>query len=259
VLARYFDPQLLWSGQPVAALVPEATKTTANGESLHRPRAVHDNGRVHFNAADSLVPADSNGDGDVYQYEPLGTGSCTASTGGAGVARIEGGCVALLSSGGPGGTAAFLDASVGGDDVFFFTPAQLSVTDTDRVTDVYDARVGGLAATLSLSAECQGEACQSPAAAPEAPAPASATFRGPGNLAPASRGRCARPARRARRISRKAKRLRRGAGRMARNHRRAKARRMRRKSRRLAHRAKRTSRRAKRCRARARASRRNSR
>ena len=47
-------------------------------------------------------------------------------------------------------------------------------------------------------AECLGEACQPPAAAPEAQTPASAAFRGPGNLRDARRGplREARPARR---------------------------------------------------------------
>ncbi len=131
-LARYFDPQGLWSGEPVAALLPEASTLERVGPSLYRSRAVHDNGRVFFNAADSLVPADSNGDGDVYQYESTGVGDCSAASGGAGVARSAGGCVALISSGGPGGTAAFLDASEGGDDVFFLTPAQLSVTDRRR-------------------------------------------------------------------------------------------------------------------------------
>ena len=88
----------------------------------------------------------------------------------------------LLSSGHAEGTAAFLDASESGDDVFFYTPAQLSVTDKDSETDIYDARVGGEPATLSPLAECQGEACQPPAAAPALQTPAGATFRGPGNV-----------------------------------------------------------------------------
>jgi DNA-binding beta-propeller fold protein YncE len=242
-LARYFDPQKLWSGVPVAALLPEATKLSLSGYSLYRSRSVHDNGRVFFNAADSLVPADSNGDGDVYQYEPTGLGSCTPSSGGPGVARIEGGCVALISSGGAGGTAAFLDASVGGDDVFFFTQAKLSVTDKDEATDVYDARVGGVEARLSLSVECQGEACQPPAATPEAPNPASASFVGPGNLGEAAS--CRAQARRAQSHSRGAQRLRR-AVRNAASPRRAK--RLRRASKRSANRARAFSKKAKRCR-----------
>ena len=244
-LARYFDPQGLWSdeghGEAVAALLPEATKLRLGGHSLYRPRAVHDNGRVFFNAADSLVPADSNGDGDVYQYEPLGVGDCSEASGGAGVALSEGGCVALISSGGPGGTAAFLDASVGGDDVFFFTPAKLSVTDEDEATDVYDARVDGIAATAAVSAECQGEACQPPPAAPPTQTPASAAFRGPGN--PGTAGACAG-------LSRRAERLRRI---MARHGAPGAT------TRRLARRARSLSEKAKRCRARARAEQRSNR
>ena len=185
-LSKEFDPDSLWDGRYVAALLPEiAGKLSANGPSTHRTRAVHDDGRVFFNAADSLVAADSNGNGDVYEYEPHGAGDCGPSSSGAATAQaLEGGaCVSLLSSGHAEGTAAFLDASESGDDVFFYTPAQLSVTDKDSETDIYDARVGGEPATLSPLAECQGEACQPPAAAPEFQPPPR-----PPSAAPATRG-----------------------------------------------------------------------
>ena len=203
--SKEFDPDDLWDGRYVAALLPEASgKLIGFGLSTHRTRAVHDDGRVFFNAADSLVAADSNGNGDVYEYEPHGTGDCTPSSSGAGVAQaLEGGaCVSLLSSGHAEGTAAFLDASESGDDVFFYTPAQLSVTDKDSELDIYDARVGGEPATLSPNPECQGEACQPPAAAPEFQTPSTATFRGPGNAkAKDARRRCREgaPRRKARR------------------------------------------------------------
>jgi NHL repeat len=181
-LAEEFDPLQLWAGRKVAALLPEATKVSVTGVSLYRTRSVHDNGRVFFNAVDSLVPADSNGDGDVYQYEPLSTGSCSASAGGAGTALVEGGCVSLISSGVAEGTSAFLDASENGSDVFFYTSARLSVTDVDEVIDVYDARVDGIPARLTPIAECLGDACQPPAVAPDDPTPASAAFQGAGNV-----------------------------------------------------------------------------
>ena len=191
----------------LAAVLPEATKIDVSGASLYRPRAIHDNGRLFFNAADSLVGADSNGNWDVYQYEPLNSqagaapsNTCTPSSGGAATARSADGCVSLISSGTAGGESAFIDASVGGDGVFFWTDAQLSVNDKDHVTDIYDARVDGVPATLNPVAECQGEACQPPATPPAAQTPASATFRGPGN----SRGgasRCAGPARGAKPLS----------------------------------------------------------
>ena len=249
-LSRVFDPLFLWGGREVAALVPEAPSGLGPAAPyLYRPRVIHDDGRVFFNAADSLVPADSNGDGDVYQYEPLGVGSCAASSAGASTATIGPGCVSLISSGTAEGTAAFLDASQGGSDVFFYTPAPLAVTDTDRVTDVYDARIGGEPASLDPGVECLGEACQPPGAAPAAKTPASAAYRGPGNLREAGRGRCAKPARTAQRLSRRARSLRRASRRMAHSPAgRGAARRSARKARRLAHRARRLSKGARRCR-----------
>jgi DNA-binding beta-propeller fold protein YncE len=200
-LAEEFDPQLLWKGQAVAAVVPEATEIQDLGPSLYAPRYLQDDGRLFFNAADSLVPADSNGDGDVYEYESTGTGACTASSGDTGTAIVPGGCVSLISSGTAGGTSAFLDASEGARDVFFYSPARLSVTDTDSELDVYDAREEGVPATLRPSAECLGEACQPPATPRQTQTPASAAFRGPGNPHNA-RKRCPKGRRKARRHGR---------------------------------------------------------
>ncbi|HEY7456510.1 MAG TPA: hypothetical protein VH703_04465 [Solirubrobacterales bacterium] len=209
LLAQEFDPQFLWSGRAVAAVLPEATKLDEGGVSLYRPRAVHDNGRLFFNAADSLVPADSNGNGDVYEYEPMGLGDCTASSGAAATSRAAGGCVSLISSGTNDGTSSFLDASVGGDDVFFYTAAQLSVSDEDHVNDVYDARVDGVMAKLTPRAECLGEACQPAVNPPNDPTPASASFKGAGNLR--FQPDCGAIARRTARLSRLAQALRRQA------------------------------------------------
>lgn len=238
-----FDPLHLWDGRALAAVLPEASRTGVESLSLYRARAIHDNGRLFFNAADALVPADSNGNWDVYQYEPSGLGDCGAAAGGAGVARSAGGCVALISSGSGSEEAAFLDAGVGGEDIFFLSSAQLSVLDEDQVTDVYDARVDGVAATRSPRAECLGEACQPAASAPQAQTPASAAFRGPGNLR--ARRSCGAIGRRAAKLSRRARALRRGA-------RRAQspkaARRARGKAKRLGRKASGISKRAKRCR-----------
>ena len=246
-LPEEFDPNQLWGGVAVAAAAPEAMKLRLGGFSLYRPRYVQDDGRVFFNAADSLVAADSNGDGDVYEYEPTGVGSCSPSSGDAGTATVPGGCVSLISSGTAEGTSAFLDASEGARDVFFYSPAQLSVTDTDRELDVYDAREGGEPAILEPLAECQGEACQPPATPPETQTPASAAFRGPGN--PPGPSRCTASARRAQKLSRRAKLARRHARRLAHNPAKRKAaRRLNSRSQRLAHRARGMSKRAKRCR-----------
>ncbi len=184
----FVDPWNLWAGRPVAAALPEATSTTSlngGGVSLYRPRVVLDNGRVFFNAIDSLAPADSNGQWDVYQYEPTGVGDCSSSSAGAPISQLEGGCVSLISSGTAEEEAAFFDADETGVNVFFFTPAQLSVLDEDHEVDVYDARVDGIEATRAVIAECLGEACQHAVQALNYPTPASSAFNGAGNVKPA--------------------------------------------------------------------------
>lgn len=178
----FVDPSSLWAGRPVAAALPEAISATVPGVSLYRPRAVLNNGRLFFNAIDSLASSDSNGQWDVYQYEPTGVGDCSVSSGGASVSRSAEGCVSLISSGTGEEEAAFLDASESGDDAFFWTPAQLNETDTDHEVDIYDARVNGIPARLPKIAECLGEACQPAAQSPNDPTPASSAFNGAGNV-----------------------------------------------------------------------------
>jgi hypothetical protein len=203
------DPDQLWGStgpgweHTVAALAPEASVLEKSSAiSLYAPRYIQDDGRVFFNARDSLVPADSNGAADVYEYEPQGTGSCSASSADPATAVVPGACVSLISSGSAEGTSAFLDASEGANDVFFYTPARLSVTDVDDELDVYDARVDGEPATSEPVAECLGEACQPPATAPEAQTPASATFRGPPDPRTAKPRRCPKGRHRVRRHGR---------------------------------------------------------
>ena len=196
---EYVDPQSQWLGQRVTATLPQPTQSVLSGPSLYRPRVVFDSGRVFFNSLDSLVSADSNGQWDVYQFEPLGQGTCTASSGGSAVARSSEGCVSLISSGTAEGGSGFLDASEGGSDAFFLSSARLSVLDTDNELDVYDARVNGVAATLTPNTECLGEACQPAAIAPRDPTPASAAFRGQGNVKQSTRKRCAKGKRAVRR------------------------------------------------------------
>jgi hypothetical protein len=197
------DPQLLWEDRWAAATLPQRTdELTLQGASLHTPRFILDNGRVYFNAIDSLVPADSNGEWDVYQYEPLGAGDCSASSGDADTSRSAEGCVSLVSSGTAEGEAGFLDAGESGDDAFFVTDAQLNEVDEDHELDVYDARVDGVPARRPQIVECLGEACQPAAVAPNDPTPASAAFRGQGNLRPQASRRCAKGKRLVRRKGR---------------------------------------------------------
>jgi hypothetical protein len=179
---RLVDPRSQWGGKRVAAMLPEPTVIQNIGVSLYAPRSVLDNGRVFFNAIDSLVPADSNGEWDVYQYEPSGIGDCTESSGDAATSGTAGGCVSLMSSGTGERESGFLDASETGDNVFFLTPAKLNAPDEDNELDVYDARVNGVPSTLPPRTECLGEACQPFTAPPNDATPGSASYRGPGNV-----------------------------------------------------------------------------
>lgn len=176
-----FDRELAWDGgRWLAGNVPEATT------ELYQSRYLSDSGSLFFNSHDALVPSDVNNTEDVYEYEPDGVGSCTSATGPGSSVSLVGskGCVSLISSGTNKEESAFLDASEGGDDVFFLTSAQLSTLDSDSLVDVYDARVDGGFPVPSQQPACEGDACQSPVAAPNDPTPGSLTFQGPGNVAP---------------------------------------------------------------------------
>lgn len=181
--APFVDPREVWFTHRISAAVPQAEILSLNDEVAYQPRAVLDNGRVFFNAFDPLVPADSNSQWDVYQYEDLGLGDCSATSGNADISRSGEGCVSLMSSGTGESEAGFLDASVSGNDVFFLTSARLSATDSDNEVDLYDARVGGSAAVPSSASECSsGESCHP--ASPQVPevAPGSSSFTGAGNV-----------------------------------------------------------------------------
>jgi DNA-binding beta-propeller fold protein YncE len=132
--------------------------------SADRMRNVLDNGRVFFQSFDALVPEDSNGRQDVYQWED--------------------GRTSLISSGRSTSDSVFGDASVTGDDVYFQTRERLVGQDTDGYFDMYNARVGGGLDTQKGPgpgvAPCVADACQGAPSLPAAPAvAASVTFAGP--------------------------------------------------------------------------------
>lgn len=177
------DRPELWRGSWLAASLPNwnFNFVQIRPEALYQPRYLSNEGRLYFDAADALVPADTNGKEDVYQYEPNGVGSCIDS----------GGCVGLISSGTGNTSSVFLDASESGNDVFFMTEDELVPTDTDGSPDIYDAHVCEAARpcivpSVPAKEECAGsESCKGASAAPPGmPAPpASSSFSGPGNAA----------------------------------------------------------------------------
>jgi hypothetical protein len=177
------DAPLLWEGQTLAGSIPSWVRVD-NQHALHQPRYLADSGRLFFNSPVGLVSGDGNSTEDVYEYEPLGVGSCTAAPA----------CLGLLSSGTASEESALLDASETGDDVFFLSAAQLSLEDTDTALDIYDAHVCSSAPGCAPQAIGAPPACITTDSCRTAPtpqpgifgAPASQTFSGPGNPAPES-------------------------------------------------------------------------
>ena len=161
---------------------------------LYAPKVLSSDGtRLYFEAADALVPRDTNHRIDVYQWEQLGAGGvdgCRASD--ASYSPAAGGCVSLISSGQSVYDSTFVDADPSGSDVFFNTVSGLVPQDLGLL-DIYDARIGGgLPSPPGPPPGCEGDACQSPPEAPNDPTPASASFKGAGNLAKAPASRCAK-------------------------------------------------------------------
>ena len=155
----------------------------------HASRVLSTSGdRVFFESFEGLVGRDTNGAQDVYEWERVsgegakGKEECLQGIGGERYVPASGGCLSLISSGKADADAEFLDASGSGSDVFFDTTASLVPQDPGLV-DIYDARVeGGFPPPAASRPPCEGEACQSPPAAPERSTPASVAVEGPGNL-----------------------------------------------------------------------------
>ena len=126
-----------------------------------------DGSRVFFETKDALVPQDTNGLLDVYEW--------------------ENGRVYLISSGQGTFGSFFSGASSNGDDVFFTTTDHLAPQDIESATQIYDARVDGGFPYRPFTTGCDSGQCQGPQTpAPVFGAPASATFVGLGNPAPVS-------------------------------------------------------------------------
>ena len=147
-----------------------ARRGEAYGEEFGIFRTRHvitDAGQVFFESAEALVPSDTNGQRDVYEY--------------------EGGGAHLISSGTSSFETALESVSESGDDVFFRSNQQLVPQDNQEGQIVtYDARVNGGFAEPSSPPPCTtADACRA-AAPPQPPVygePASQTFSGLGNLA----------------------------------------------------------------------------
>lgn len=120
---------------------------------------------VYFDTGNALVPQDTNKTVDVYQWKD--------------------GQVSLVTSGKSRDPSYFIDASVGGDDVWFVTTERLVPQDDNVDPDIYDARVGGgFPADAPKPQLCTGDACQGQPRLPDLlPQILSDTDFGDGNLA----------------------------------------------------------------------------
>ena len=145
------------------------TQAAVSGSIItqHSSHALSDDGRrVFFNTPEALVPEDSNGRWDAYEYD------------------VPTGRVHLISSGKDPANSYFLEATANGNDVFFTTRQRLVGWDRDDNYDLYDARVdGGFPEPVPPAPGCAGEACRPQASTPPSiVAGGSAQYRGPGNV-----------------------------------------------------------------------------
>ncbi len=130
---------------------------------------------MFFDSEEPLVPEDTNGTRDVYEWERDGAGSC----------REAAGCQYLLSGGTSSSGSMLLDVSANGNDVFMISRAHLVPQDTNEQFNVFDARVGGV--SQPVPAACSGAGCQgAPPAPPSFATPSSETFQGVDNFPPVS-------------------------------------------------------------------------
>lgn len=123
-------------------------------------------GRLFFDTNEALVPSDTDGQVDVYEY--------------------EGGDLHLISGGTSSIESQLIEVNASGDDVFFLTNQRLVPQDTQEEGGViYDARVDGGFSAVSLPPPCStADACRT-AVSPQPSiygAPSSQTFSGAGNL-----------------------------------------------------------------------------
>jgi hypothetical protein len=139
-----------------------------------RRNLLADGSRLYFETAEALVPGDTNGARDVYEW--------------------HGDQINLISPGRGAEGAHFLDASADGRDVFIGTRERLAPQDTDDFVDAYDAREGGGFLYEGPLKPCEGDSCQVPSSsAPAAVAPGSASVVGGGNVKRRRAARCPKP------------------------------------------------------------------
>ncbi len=151
----------------------EAPAGGANLPSLQL-RPLSNGGRVFFETGEALLPSDTNGHVDVYEFED---GQLSLISTGTSAFEPEAASGGMLKG-----------VSESGGDVFFESTQQLVPQDTaENTIVVYDARVGGGFPAGTPPPPCAtADACRTPVSSQPSiyGAPSSQTFSGTGNLAP---------------------------------------------------------------------------
>jgi hypothetical protein len=167
------------SGTPPAVRVYQESVSllAASRKDTHMSRWISDDGsRVFFDSRQPLVPQDTNGVQDVYEWERNGAGTC----------HLEAGCIYLLSGGESSDFSYFVEADPTGENIFFtHRGAVAGFGPRGEENELYDARVHGGFPKAEVG--CAGTGCQGvPPAPPSFATPSSYTFSGAGNFLPAS-------------------------------------------------------------------------
>lgn len=123
---------------------PGAQSPTEFPAAAQSPANADEHGdRIFFQSSDALVPQDTNGRFDVYEY------------------NVSNASTALISSGVSPNDSAYLGNGIDGKDVFFVTTDVLAPQDhSGSIFKVYDARMGGGIAFSPELPRCTGEGCR---------------------------------------------------------------------------------------------------
>jgi hypothetical protein len=139
--------------------------------------------RVFFMTPDALVPADVNGQASCPVLEkPLGVPNVVYRC--QDLYEWHDGQVSLISTGTGNTPVKLIGTTPTANDVFFITGDQLVGWDTDDLSDIYDARVGGGFPEPAPEGSCDvnAGACEGqPTSAPAGTGAGTAAFEGPGN------------------------------------------------------------------------------
>ena len=157
-----------------------ATGIRANGggssTDSHLHRAISEDGRyVFFTTQEALLPEDTNGAADAYEYDSYTN------------------ALHLLSSGTDPSASYFMESDPGGSNAFILTRERLSKWDTDTAYDLYDARVeGGVPEPSPRMSPCSADSCRDAVpVGPTSPSTASVDVHGANDPRPIRR-RCHR-------------------------------------------------------------------